>query len=151
VIRSNVGKHGILPHIRRRRPKTGIQGGLFHFLLTQKCVKLCYQSIGIRAVHLTSIGDRLASGVGATKAMHTDLKEKLCSLYVEIQNIANQSILRYFHGAFLSFLHFFGLFYHKAKSGVKIFSDFFKKLFTFFLKYAILYDWKNIAHRFLPK
>jgi hypothetical protein len=105
VIRSNVSKHGILPHIRRRRPQAGIQGGLFH-LFTQKSIQLCYEGIGIRAMHLASIRDGFASRMGAAKAMHSDLKEKLCGLYVEIQNVANQGFLRYFHFSILSFFAF---------------------------------------------
>ena len=53
-------------------------------LLAKKCVKLCYKRIGIGAVNSASVRDRLTSGMRAAKAVHSDLEEESCGLYVMI-------------------------------------------------------------------
>ena len=73
------------------------------FLGGKIIVKLLYKLLGISTVNEASVLDGLASGVRATKAMHSDLEEKLSGINVKIKNVADKGILCYYH-VFNSFL-----------------------------------------------
>ena len=60
-------------------------------------VDLLYKLVGIGSVNGASVSDGLTAGSGTAEAVHTDLKEKACRFYIEIENITNNGFLRYLH------------------------------------------------------
>ena len=63
----------------------------------EELVDLLYECISIGAVNEASILDRLASGVRAAEAVHTDLEEELCGLHIVVENITDKCSFRYCH------------------------------------------------------
>ena len=101
MIRADVGKNGAVSYKLRANEKPFVYRS-FH-LCAKECVDLLNESIRIGAVNLASICNGLASGVRATKAMHTDLKEESCSFYVVVKDISDKCFFSYFHFLSLSF------------------------------------------------
>ena len=59
----------------------------------EEFIELSYELICVCSVNLAGICDGFASGAGAAEAMHTDLEEELCTACVDIEKIADDSIL----------------------------------------------------------
>jgi hypothetical protein len=70
---------------------------LFLLLGSKECVKLFNQLVRIGAVNRASVLNGFAAGVGATEAVHSDLKEELSGLDVGIKDIADDGFFRNFH------------------------------------------------------
>ena len=62
-------------------------------------VYLSYELVSIGSVNHASRLYRLTSCGGAAETVHTDLKEELCGIGIEIENVANDRILGYNHSA----------------------------------------------------
>ena len=101
MVRANVGKNGAFSYKLRANEKPFVYCS-FH-LCAKECVDLLNESICISAVNLTSVCNRLASGVRAAKAMHADLEEESCGLYVVVKDISDKCFFSYFHFLSLSF------------------------------------------------
>ena len=82
-------------------------------------------------MNLAGILNGLASGVGAAKAVHADLKEELCSIYVKIKYVANKAVFCY--------LHFSNPFIRKIYNGISI-SQKSKKINIYFKDYYLLFE-----------
>ena len=66
-------------------------------LLCQIIVDLLDQLVSVGAMYVASVCDGLATGCGATQAMHADLKEEGGGIGRFIQNVADDRILGYDH------------------------------------------------------
>ena len=58
-------------------------------------VKLTNELVSIGAVDLACISDGFASGARAAEAVHTDLKEELCTTGIDIEKIADDRFFCY--------------------------------------------------------
>ena len=66
-------------------------------------VELTNELVGVSAVNLTCISDGFASRAGASEAVHTDLKEELCTSGIDIKKIADDRFFCYLNNWSLPF------------------------------------------------
>ena len=79
----------------------------------------------------TSRRNALTSCRGTAKAVHADLKEELCSIYVKIKYVANKAVFCY--------LHFSNPFIRKIYNGFSI-SQKSQKINIYFKVYYLLFE-----------